>query len=259
MKKLLKFLAGVAVFFVLVFLVVLYITADMVGVGDKFFDAASKGDVDGAYSQLASEFKAGTSKDELMTFLDSLQVGELESVEWGERSFSGGQGNMVGTLKLQGGGSVPLSIDMIKEDEGWKIYTIRKAVSGIQEAPQARAVPPGEEVVRLVNESTMAFAEAVVAKSMAGFHDHISVLWQGQIDVARLDEIFGAFYELESDLRVLRGFAPVFDTPPSIDHRGVLIVSGHYPTTPDQFRFEQSYVFEGVGWKLVGFSANIGQ
>lgn len=258
MKKVLKFLGIAVVFIGLILAGVMYLTAGMVEVGDEFFDAASEGDVDRAYGQLAQEFQAGTTKDELMTFLNSLQVQDLETVEWGERSFSGSQGKLAGTLKLKGGGSVPLTIDMIKEDDGWKVYTIHKSLSGIQEAPAARAVPPDEDVVRLVNQSTLVFAEAVYEKSMARFWNHLSVLWQGQTDAAQLEEVFGPFYQLDSDLRILKGFAPVFTAPPAVDHRGVLIVTGHYPTTPDKFHFEQSYIFEGVGWKLVGFSANIG-
>lgn len=259
MKTFLKVLGFLVVFFALIYAGVVYFTAGMVDVGDEFFDAAMKRDVDRAYSQLAQEFQATATKGELLTFLDTLQVQDLETVEWGSRSFSGAQGNLVGTLKLKGGGRVPLNIDMIKEEDGWRIYAIHKSLVGINESPAAQAVPPDEELVRLVNESTLVFAESVYEKSMRRFREHISVLWQDQTDVATLDEVFADFYGLPSDLRILRGFAPVFTTPPVLDDRGVLLVVGYYPTTPDRFNFEHSYIYEGVGWKLVGFSANIGQ
>ncbi len=259
MKKFLKIIAGLAVFFVLAFTVVIYLTADMVEAVDEFFVAASQGDEDGAYNLLAQEFQAGTSKEELMVFLNSLQIQDLDVIEWGERSISGGQGSIAGTLKLKGGGSVPLTVDMVSEDDGWRIYTISKAPSGIQDVPMAYEMPPEEEVVRLVNQSTIAFAESVQADSMEQFLGHISALWQSQTNAAELDEIFGAFFELESDFRILANYPPVFHKAPEIDERGVLVVRGHYPTTPDKFYFRQSYIYEGVGWKLFGFSASIGE
>ncbi|NND66137.1 MAG: hypothetical protein HKN19_01000 [Halioglobus sp.] len=258
MKTFLKILGFLMIFIALVLAGVMYLTAGMVEVGDEFFDAARKGDIDQAHSQLAREFQASATKGELLAFLDTLHLQDVEEVQWGERSFSSGRGNLAGTLKLKGGGRVPLNIDLIEEEDGWKIYAIHKSLVGIQETPAAKVVPADEEVVRLVNESTLVFAESVYEKNMGRFRNHISVLWQDQTDVATLDGIFAGFFGLESDLRVLRGFAPVFTAPPAIDDRGVLVVAGHYPTQPDKFHFEQRYIYEGVGWKLVGFSANIG-
>lgn len=34
-------------------------------------------------------------------------------------------------------------------------------------------------------------------------------------------------------------------------------MKGYFPTRPDRFQFEQKYIYEGVGWKLVGFSYEI--
>ncbi len=35
---------------------------------------------------------------------------------------------------------------------------------------------------------------------------------------------------------------------------GALVLKGTYATTPHPVRFEQSFVYEGVDWKLVGLS-----
>ncbi len=257
MKKFLKVLGIIVVVIGLIIAAVFYFTAGMVEVGDEFFEAASKGDSQRAYEQLAQEFASDITPEELQAFLDNMQVADLESVDWGERSFSGSQGEIAGMLKLKGGGSVPFSMDMLKEDDGWKVYTIRKTPSGIQSTPASREIPAEAEIIRLVNETTAAFTQSVYEKSMAKFYDHISVLWQNQTTVEELDGIFGGLYPIEDDMRVLLNYSPVFTSPPSINANGVLLVEGHYPTKPTQVNFTQKYIFEGVGWKVVGYSSNL--
>lgn len=92
---------------------------------------------------------------------------------------------------------------------------------------------------------------------MTRFHSYVSRLWQEQYTVQKFDEIFGGFYNLDSDLRVLGNYSPIFENRPTLDEDGVMLITGFYPTKPQQFYFEQSYIYEGMSWKLVGFSANI--
>lgn len=257
MKKVLKVVAVLAGIIGIGIAFVFYLTAGIVQTGEDFFAAAKEGDTQRAYSLLAAEFQAGTTPQELEDFLNKLLVREIDTIDWGERSISGGQGSLGLSLKLAGGGVVPLSIDMIKEGDVWKIYTIRKSVSGIQETPQGREIPGGADLVRLVNASTMVFATAVYEKSMARLYDHISVLWQQQTSVEALDQVFGSFYGLPIDLRVLEKVPPVFDGTTHIDDRGVLVIEGHYLLNAQRLTFKQSYVFEGTGWKLIGLSVNL--
>ena len=42
-----------------------------------------------------------------------------------------------------------------------------------------------------------------------------------------------------------------------IGEHGELILKGYFPTKPDQVYFEQKYLYEGLGWKLFGFSINV--
>ena len=101
------------------------------------------------------------------------------------------------------------------------------------------------------------FAESVNDKSMEKFHSEISGLWQRQVTIDELNAAFGGFYDAGVDLTVLNNYSPRFNSRPSIDENGVLVIAGHYPTEPNQVYFEQSYVYEGLGWKLIGFKINI--
>ena len=56
---------------------------------------------------------------------------------------------------------------------------------------------------------------------------------------------------------MLDNYSPQFSSKPTIDDNGVLVIAGHYPTKPNQVYFQQKYIYEGLGWKLIGFSADI--
>ena len=152
---------------------------------------------------------------------------------------------------------MPLSIRFVKGDGAWKIYAIQKPRSGIQEESADLQLPSESEQVALVRESMHVFAVSINEKSVEKLHGHASSLWQRQRSVEELDKIFGAFFEVGADLTVLDDYSPLFDSSPSFDDNGVLVIKGYYDTEPNQLHFEQSYFFEGLRWKLIGFSASI--
>ena len=49
---------------------------------------------------------------------------------------------------------------------------------------------------------------------------------------------------------------PVMETA-SFDDDGALVIKGSYPTTPNVFKFRHRYIYEGIGWKLVGLNVSI--
>ena len=257
MKTLLKILAGIVAVIVVAVVAVLFLTADLVGVADEFFLAIKDKDIETAYSHLSDDFRADTSQEELVAFMESNRLADFDESSWQSRSVSGGRGELEGSITTTSGGIVPVALDFVKGQDGWKIYAIRKPDAGIQAEAAEVQIPSEEDQVRLVRDSMHVFAVSVNERSMAKFHAHTSNLWQQQFSIEDFDEAFGAFYDLGADLTVLDKFSPRFDAPASLGEDGVLRIAGHYPTEPDKMHFEQKYVFEGLGWKLVGFSANI--
>lgn len=257
MKTLLKIVLGFIGLIVLAVIAVFYFTADLVGVADEFFLAIKDGDVETAYSHLSDDFKADTSQAELVAFMKSNRLSDFDESSWQSRSVSGGRGELEGSITTTSGGVVPVALDFVKGQGGWKIYSIRKPDSGLQTETAEVQIPSEEDQVRLVRDAMHVFAVSVNERSMAKFHAHTSNLWQRQFSIEDFDEAFGTFYQLGADLTVLDNFTPRFDAPASLGDDGVLRIAGHYPTEPDQLHFEQKYIFEGLGWKLVGFSANI--
>ncbi|MGI9317437.1 MAG: hypothetical protein ACR2QW_08915 [bacterium] len=257
MKTALKIILGIIVAIALGIGSVFYFTADMVDATDGFFTSVKNNDLDKAYSWLSEDFKASTSPDDLKDFVDVNGLGNYKEASWSSRSIEGGKGEISGTITTDSGNTVPLTVGFVKGGDGWKIYSIRKPAAGLQSDSTAVEVPEEDEAVRLIRKSINHFAESVNQKSMQMFHSQISNLWQQQFSVADLDQAYKAFYDANIDLTVLNDMSPQFNFNPELDQNGVLLIKGRYPTQPSQFHFEQKFIYEGLSWKLVGFSANI--
>ena len=257
MKTFLKILLGIVGAIVIAISAVFFFTSDMVVTADEFFVAVKNKDMDKALAFLSEDFKSGTSKDALQKYLENNSINNFKDASWESRSINNGRGNLVGSITTESGGVVPISLSFVKGDNGWKIYSIQKPSPGIQEDSTQDQMPLEQEMVRLVADSMHVFAESVNEKSMVKFHSHVSNMWQQQITPNKFDEVFAAFYDAGVNLTVLDNYSPQFSGKPNIDENGVLVIAGLYPTKPNQVHFEHQYIYEGLGWKLMGFSTNI--
>jgi hypothetical protein len=124
-------------------------------------------------------------------------------------------------------------------------------------AAEKAKVPSEKELKALTLDSLLAFNKAVAAKDFTSFHGQISKLWQGQITPSQLAETFKTFIDQEIDIAFLSSADPVFDKPPAIDGDGVLILDGHYPTSPNKVTFRLKYLYEKTAWKLIGINLNV--
>ena len=231
-------------------------TGNLTTVADDFFTAIQNDDIDTAYTYLSSSFQDSTSPDELQGYLVANNLSDYQDSRWSSRSVENNQGRLEGSVTTTSGEIIPLSINLIEQEDGWKIDAIQ-GPSALQDNTDDIALPSETEQVTLVTESMSVFADAVNDQSMVVFHNYISDLWQQQITPEELDNAFGAFYGFDGDLSVLEQLTPEFDEQSYIDADGVLYITGHYPTEPSRVYFEQAYVYEGLGWKLISFSVNI--
>jgi hypothetical protein len=257
MKKPLKIVLSIVAIIVLGITAVFYFTADMVTVADEFLNAVKSKDFAKAYSYASDDFKAATSKDALGDFLSRYGLTGFKSASWTQRSISGNRGELTGSVSTESGGVVPIKLSLVKGESGWRIYSLEKPASGIQERAEPRQPPSEEEQVKLVSTAMHVFAVSVNEKDMAKLHGFSSNLMQQQYTIQKLTDAFNPFYKLGVDLTLLDKYSPIFDGKASINDDGVLVIKGYYPTKPSQVYFEQKYIYEGMSWKLLGISVDI--
>ncbi|HET6628380.1 MAG TPA: hypothetical protein VFG91_01265 [Woeseiaceae bacterium] len=256
MQKLLKILIGIVAVFALAVAAVFYLTSGMVDTANTFFSALKNGDIATAHTYLSEEFKAGTDEAELKQFLTKSALLQFKEASWSNRQISGGRGELNGAVTTETGGIIPLKLTFITENGDWKIYAIQKPAAGLQ-IENSQGIPDQAEQVALVKRSMHDFAISVNQKSMEHFRTTLSELWQDEVTVDALDQAFGTAYDTGLDFRVFDHFEPVIEPVAALEQYDVLVLTGYFPTEPDQLYFEQKFIYEGFGWKLFGFSFEI--
>ncbi len=238
-------------------------TSPLVEIAEGFLDELAAGQVAAAHERTSPQFRNGTSLEQLTAFSEGLALDRLKETSWGNRSVEtsiggGPAGHLTGNLRYDDETTRGVEIDFVKQGDHWRIHRLRVDSADLELANAPGRMPPEAELVALVHETMGVFATSVAARSMQGLHDQASIAFKSQFSVARFDEIYGAFFALGDALKVTAGMSPVFSQPPGFDDEGSLVVEGFYPTTPDRTDFKMTYTLEGMSWKLVGLSVNIG-
>lgn len=256
MKKLLKIVIGIVVVFVLAIGAVFYFTLGMARAADEFFAAIKRQDISAAHSYLSEDFKASTDEAALKQFLTTGALLNFKETTWSNRKISGGRGELDGEVITDKGGVVPLKLMFVKENDAWKIYAIQKPTAGLQTEETSPSIPSKADQVVLVKRAMVDFGKSVNEQSMAHFRSTVSQTWQRQFTQEKLDEAFGSVYGKGLDFTALERVEPVIEPPTGLGDNGELVLKGYFPAGPNRLHFEQTYLYEGVGWKLLGFSFN---
>jgi hypothetical protein len=254
-----RFLIGLGAVLIAVaglFALVWRLTAGIAATADEFFIALKAQDFAKAKTYLAEDFRAATSDEDLRNFVTRSALSNYASASWSTRSIQNSTGTLEGVVETTSGGSIPMSISLVREHDDWKIYTLRKLDAGIQ-SMQSGKTPSVAEQVRLVRATTHDFADAVARKDFTAFHANTAAMWQKQITAADLQKAMQSFVDSGADFRPLDNLQPTIKSA-SVDSDGALTIEGSYPTTPSEFTFRNRYLYEALDWKLIGINSKIG-
>lgn len=268
MKKILLILGAVFGVFVLLIVglvaLVFNATSGMPETADRFFAAVRAGNIDAAQAELSEEFRAGTDAAELQRFLAENSLTDVVETSWSDRSYKNDVGRTEGSATTASGGTVPLTIEYVEENDVWKIRSISKSAAGIvaadgEEVAGELEVPTLAERTALVKRSMHDFAVSLNEGNMQHFHGTLSALWRNQSTPEELEQVFGEFYAQELDLLVLDAMQPRPTNKPEIDADGVMTLTGRYATTPSEVTFTHRYIYEGTDWRLIGINVQVGE
>ena len=199
-----RFLIGfgaVIVSFAGLFALVWRLTAGLATTADEFFLALKAEDFAKARTYLAEDFRAATSEQELREFVSRSALANYAGASWSTRSIQNSTGMLEGVIETASGGSIPMSISLVREHDAWKIYTLRKLDAGLQSL-QSGPTPSVAEQVRLVRATTHDFADAVARKDFTAFHANTATVLQQQFTAAELQKAMQSFIDTR------RGFPP---------------------------------------------------
>lgn len=73
----------------------------------------------------------------------------------------------------------------------------------------------------------------------------------------QLSEIFKVFRDQDIDLVAVAAMQPIEDGEPAFNEDGVMTLTGHFETTPQQIMYEIDLLLEAGTWKMIGINVNI--
>ena len=261
-RKLLIGVGSIAAVIGIVVAIVLQATSGLTKVADNFFEALKQGDTDQALKYFSEQALNQSSKENLDDFRVDNSLSDLKNLSWSNRSISmPGGGELTGTVHLKNGQNIPLTLSFKKDGEDWKIYSIKKEAAGIVDGVDGGELPSEKRLIRLSRKTTSRFVDAIKTNDFSSFYGAISHVWSLEISPEKLSQVFKQFRKIYETnpashqyFESLATMQPIFTEKPSIDLSSFLVVSGKYNVKPE-FTFVYKYIFEGLGWKLVGIEA----
>ncbi|OQX73096.1 MAG: hypothetical protein B6D59_06625 [Campylobacteraceae bacterium 4484_4] len=261
-----KILGGFLIFIALLIALVFYATSGMTEVAEQFFTDIKSGQIDKAYASLSEDFKRSTTKEQLLAFLKQTGLDHYKSASWGERGFEGKRGTLEGSITTDSGGTIPVTINFIEGEEGWKIYYIGKPGSGAaiekeqskSQSTAAPAISDHPEYKQLVHDTIHLFGVSIKQKSMVPLYESAAQEFREHVTLEQMNEAYKDFIKAQLDMSILDRMSPIFDTAPRISNDGrILHLKGHYDTHPSKASFDLRYLKKNGLWKLTGIDISV--
>ena len=260
MKKGCLIALGVGVVLVAAILLFVFgLTHGAVKSADDFLAQIGAGKIEAAYQETSATLRKQQTLASFEQTVKELGLTDYASAFWSSREVKNDRAHLEGSVTTRAGGKVPLTMELVKEADGWKVLFLSAPRAGVTTEKAGKTLPTDEASRRLALESLLAFNQAVRNRDFTPFHQQISRLWQEQITPQKLNEIFAEFIDKQIDFSSIKEVDPILTEAPAIDSDGVLILEGYYPIRPAKVHFRLKYIYEHPAWKLLGIKVNVNE
>ena len=117
-------------------------------------------------------------------------------------------------------------------------------------------MPNAQKTQEILERSLTLFGNAIKTQDFREFYSKVSQAWQNQLTEKQLQNAFQPFIDAKADIDI-KTLTPVFDTPPAINSKGLLVLIGHYDTKPYVTTFNLRLIYEFPLWKLYGVEVQL--
>lgn len=237
-----------------------------------FFEELSVGHTGHAYESAAFAFQAQQSEKAFAQNVKEMGLTQPEVLEWEAPEILNNEATVRVNLTAKDDRKQTFVVTLVYESGAWRVHSLRSprgsgsrtenrftlvgkgaAFSDAQSQP----LPEEKEIRTLVLRTLEKFDTAVQQQSFADFYADVAVAWQKQLSVRQLERAFQPFVNAGVRLGGLNAAEMQLDGPPAINSEGVLVINGHFPTTPYKVYFNMKFLYELPRWKLFGLDVNL--
>ena len=125
-------------------------------------------------------------------------------------------------------------------------------------AAPALAVPPPEQLVAIIRSTVMAVNHGNLTNNYSVLRDLGSPDFKASQTQETLSKSFEGFRNAKIDAGITAAVIPQLTKPPSLDDKGILRLTGYYPTRP-RVVFDMAFQQIGDRWQHVGIAMGTAQ
>jgi hypothetical protein len=235
------------------------LTQPVVDASQDFLVLLGQGKTAEAYASTANGYRAQQDEASFSAAVKQLGLTEYSSVSWYSRKITNQEGSAEGTVTSKSGATTPVTIQLVQEGGRWKVVGVRYGGVELATIKAPTPVPDEEELRRMTTEALLDINQAIKAKDFTTIYDKLSDSLKKETTPEQLAKSFQDFIDKNIDLGPIKNVAPQFEPPAAVNDKGLLVVTGHYPTQPSKVQFNLKYLRESGGWKLDGIHVNVGK
>ena len=192
-RTILIVIAAAVILFMGIFALVFSLTGGLVDSYDQLISKVQSDDISGAYELLSEEYKNNNSVEQFESDVAALGLGKTVKASWNNREISNNRGVLSGTLTMESGGIIPMTITFVKENDQWKIYSLDKLISSelFNEDSDGRSQHDNET---LVFDTLNIFAAALRNNDINSFYEkYTSSALKAETSSADFADYFSSF------------------------------------------------------------------
>ena len=107
-------------------------TSGVTDAADKFYATARGGSAQEVYALTSSELRKVTNADQLIAYIAANRFDHVAKTSWSSRSIEDNVGSVEGTLTLDDGGVIPVTMRLVNEGDEWKVSYIELGKAGLR-------------------------------------------------------------------------------------------------------------------------------
>ncbi len=255
MRKIVRW-GGLFVFAVVIAIAAaLFFTSDLPTVADNFFKEIKNNNYLAAERYLSENFKQKTPMTMLKRAFPHERFKNYSGCSFATREKNAdGTALLKGKLRFSDGSVMPIKIELVKENDRWKIDHITLPASGISTAANSN----GEDPKKLVEVTMVMLTRGIESNDYSDIYNASSYEFRKSVSKERLSKAFMPLKE-KINPEQIRKLTPVIQQK-SVSNKGILKIVGYYPTSPHPLNFELEFIKNNGEWRVFGlflkFSAN---
>jgi hypothetical protein len=109
----------------------------------------------------------------------------------------------------------------------------------------------------LIKSTLLTFNDANVTGNYTVLHAKLSKPFRDAFSPDRLKEVFKVFHDKRIDFDLIVAKPPIASKPATVNDNGVLLLHGHFDTTPSRVHYELDYILSDGEWKPIRINVQL--